>query len=96
VEGEGIVCMIDITLCLQDDDIIRPHLIVRSLSNTPGESGIWRNRSSTSLRTHIHPTESHLIEGTYVLKPRLSSLYYTKTITTRLIYVGLLVAQILN
>jgi hypothetical protein len=60
-----------------------------STSNTPGESRIWRNRSSTSPRTHIHPTESPLMEITYILKLTLSSLYYATT--TRLIFVGLLV-----
>jgi hypothetical protein len=60
-----------------------------STSNTPGESRIWRNRSSTSPRTHIHPTESPLMEITYILKLTLSSLYYATT--TCLIFVGLLV-----
>ncbi|CAM0877125.1 unnamed protein product [Alopecurus aequalis] len=57
----------------QDDDIYRP-LISDNLddhsgpsnkhcSSAAGESGIWKNRSSTSPRTHSHPTESHPIEG---------------------------------
>jgi hypothetical protein len=99
MEGLGIVCLIDITLSLQDDDIVRP-LISGTLddysgpsnnhsSSTPGESGMWKNRSSTSPRTHIHPTESHLTEGTYILTPRLSSFYYTAA--TYLILFGILV-----
>uniref|UniRef100_A0ACD5XDM1 Uncharacterized protein n=1 Tax=Avena sativa TaxID=4498 RepID=A0ACD5XDM1_AVESA len=57
----------------QDNDILRP-LISDSLddysgrsnnhcSSTAAESGIWKNRSSTSPRTHSHPAESHLSEG---------------------------------
>ncbi|KAK1643142.1 hypothetical protein QYE76_060947 [Lolium multiflorum] len=57
----------------QEDDIYRP-LISDNLEDHSGssnnhcsspaaESGIWKNRSSTSPRTHRHPTESHLVEG---------------------------------
>ncbi|KQK12563.1 hypothetical protein BRADI_1g04540v3 [Brachypodium distachyon] len=62
MERGGIMYLIDITLCLQDDDMTRPLMSDNSddysgpsnniRSSNAGESRVWTNRSSTSPRTH--------------------------------------------